>query len=147
MHNHDGDCDHPSHKAEAKPVSTDGVRGAHVYFSVTGTSADVVYVAAAAAGARVLDFKRVRADLDGATEDREIEVDDPDNEGKTLKRTIKVYASMQPKAYRAILPVGDSREAAAEKARKSSAKRGMELVVEDSFTYVVKAMFDKERVA
>ncbi len=141
-HIHTDACDH-DHEAEtpSQPAAETApkvrIHGQHVYFLIEGREFDDAYVAARAMDLKVLEVKRIRKDVPGLTEEKEIEVEEQGDDGvKTqVKKTVKVFASMQPGVYRKL---GADPEVLEQQVKPN--KLGLETVVETKFLFAVKAM-------
>lgn len=135
------DTSEPSSKIEiekdpggAKPETR--LHGQHCFFVVKGPDLDTVYATARALGVKVLEAKRLRDNVPGVTVDKEVEVEDPADKTKTVKKSVKVLADMQTGVYRKIADA----PANVGVGRRTAPGLKLEEVVETEFTYVVKAM-------
>lgn len=134
--NTDSDATSPSHQANTRRQYADGVRGQHVYFEVVGETSDVAYARARELGVTVLDVRRLREPPELVTEEKTFP--DPEHEGETIK--MQVPLEKQPVIYRAI-----GNEEADEKRR--ARHKNMPVLVEETFTFVVKASWPKSGTA
>jgi hypothetical protein len=135
-HVHTDACDHDEESAaDAAPKVR--IHGQHVYFLTEGSDMDDAYVAARAMDLRVLEVKRIRKNVPGVKVDKEIEVEETAEDGtkSVVKKTVQVFAEMQPGAYRKL---GDDVGLLQERVKSNSL--GLETVVETKFLYAVKAM-------
>ncbi len=116
------------------------IHGQHVFFAVKGASLDAAYAAAAAMGLKLLEAKRLRDDVPGVTADKEIEIEDPADPTKTVKKTVKVLSKMQPGVYRKIADAPEN--TVGKLARRPSLGLSLQEITETEFTYLCKAMGD-----